>query len=94
MANNVTILLSDYQFNKCAIVNQFLIDSGLSGKLCVVLAEYTDGPENEWSGGYFKRRCLGLEALDDKSHFYYTLKGSESIKRMLKEYDRSNGHKY
>lgn len=90
MADEVTIVLRDYGFGRSSLVNQFLIDTGLCEELRVVLAEYVDRRRHGNVDVF--RVCLGLEALNEKSHFYWMLKGEKEILRRLMEYKEKNPH--
>ena len=93
MADHIIILLPEYRIQQSGLVNQFLIDTGLSEELRVVLAEYEEEVELSRIGTLDKVvrkktvRCLGLEALNEKAAFYWNLKGNKEIMRRLKDYD-------
>ena len=90
MVDQVIMLLPEYRLQRSALINQFLIDCGYSQDLCVVLAEY----EKETDFGPVKCTCLGIEALHEKSAFYWYLKGPDELRGRLAAYEIRNGKKY
>jgi len=99
MVDEYIILLQEFKFGNCGLVNQFLIDTGLSNDFRVVLAEYerpTGKARNsisvhETSGKLtVKERCIGLEALNEKAAFIWGLKGHKEMIAKLKEYQKKN----
>ena len=100
MVDEYIILLQEFKFGNCGLVNQFLIDTGLSNDFRVVLAEY-ERPAKEYVRGAIsvyetagkvtvKERCIGLEALNEKSAFIWGLKGHKEMIAKLKEYQQQN----
>lgn len=103
MDKEYIILLKDFKFGRCGLVNQFLIDNELQDDLRVVLAEYERTPEIYSQGGVsvyadpnsgqrlVKERCIGLEVIDEKRAFYYQLRGHKVLEQKIKDYDKLHG---
>ncbi len=101
MADRVIMLLPEYGLQQSALINQFLIDTELASDLRVVLAEYEEEADmypvgsSQKAPKYMKKKtCLGIEALNEKADFYWTLKGSKELDRRINEYRKENGRKY
>ena len=94
MADEYIILLREFKFGNCGLVNQFLIDTGLSRDFRVVLAEYErptgKAPVYETSGKLTVERCIGLEALHERAAFIWSLKGHKEMIAKIKEYQLQN----
>jgi len=100
MVDEYIILLQEFKFGNCGLVNQFLIDTGLSNDFRVVLAEYETPREAYSQGGKSvyetsgklttRHRCIGLEALNEKSAFVWGLKGHKEMIAKLKKYQEQN----
>ena len=99
MADEYIILLREFKFGNCGLVNQFLIDTGLSRDFRVVLAEYErpreayshgGRPVYEQSGKLTVERCIGLEALHERAAFIWGLKGHKEMIAKIKEYQLQN----
>ena len=90
MDKEYIILLKDFKFGRCGLVNQFLIDNELESDLRVVIAEY-ERPVNfayEAAGEHMTtERCIGLEVVNEKRAFYYQLKGHNELEKKIKEYE-------
>lgn len=97
MDKEYIILLTDFKFGKCGLVNQFLIDNKLDKDMRVVLAEYERPPISytqgkisvyaDSGGRMIKERCIGLEVINEKKAFYYALKGHKQLEQRIKDYD-------
>jgi hypothetical protein len=96
MVDRVIMLLPEFGLQQSALINQFLIDTGLSNDLRVVLAEYEEEVEQPWGHDMLikKRTCLGVEALNEKADFYWTLKGTKELNKRINKYRIENGRKY
>ena len=96
MADRIIMLLPEFGLQQSALINQFLIDTGLSNDLRVVLAEYEEAVEQPWGHDTLikKRTCLGVEALNEKADFYWTLKGTKELNKRINKYRIENGRKY
>lgn len=96
MVDRIIMLLPEFGLQQSALINQFLIDTGLSNDLRVVLAEYEEEVEQPWGHDTLvkKRTCLGVEALNEKADFYWTLKGTKELNKRIDKYRIENGRKY
>jgi len=52
MAKEYIILLKEFKFGRCGLVNQYLIDTGLSKDFHVVKAEYYEERQTNWVGAH------------------------------------------
>jgi len=96
MVDRIIMLLPEFGLQQSALINQFLIDTGLSSDLRVILAEYEKEIDSPWTGNkrYEKRKCLGVEALNEKADFYWSLKGTKELRKRIDKYRIENGRKY
>ena len=93
MDKEYIILLKDFKFGRCGLVNQYLIDNELQDDLRVVLAEYEYDKKEPWDSKIQRRsdQCIGLEVIDEKKAFYYQLKGHKALEQKIKNYETRNG---
>jgi len=85
--------LKDFKFGRCGLVNQFLIDNDLADDMRVVLAQYDYTKRQPWENEAktHTERCIGLEVINEKRMFYYTLKGHANLQQQIKNYETQHG---